>query len=288
MTLPQALLGAILLGAMAYAALLLIAWRFGDRLILPSPASTYRPGMFQTLHKIRTEDGVHLAAMHLPNDQARYTILYSHGNGEDLGNVLPVLEMIHALGFAVYAYDYRGYGASGGTATVDGVLLDVEAAYAHVTGALGVTPDRLILWGRSVGGGPTVHAAAKHPAAAIVLEATFTSAFCVMTHRPILPFDRLCNLKLLADIRLPVLFIHGHRDRVVPFAHGPRLFASAAEPKWHVWVDEAGHNDLWLVARDRIAQGLRDLVDSLSDSSAGRSESHQRRSPPERTPRRSA
>lgn len=284
----QVLLGAILLGAFAYAALLLIAWRFGDRLILPAPASTYRRGMFETLHTIRTTDGVELAAVHLPNDRARYTILYSHGNGEDLGNVLPVLEMIHALGFAVYAYDYRGYGASGGSANVEGVLLDVEAAYAHVTGPLGVSPDRLILWGRSVGGGPTVHLAAMHPAAAMVLEATFTSAFCVMTHRAILPFDRLCNLKLLADIRLPVLFIHGRRDRVVPFSHGPRLFAGAAEPKWHVWVDEAGHNDLWLVAPDRIAAGLRALVDALSDSSAARSESHPRRSPPERTPRRSA
>ena len=282
-----ALVGLVAL-ALLYAALMLFAWRLGDRLILPAPASTYRPGALEALHTIRTADGVELAAVHLPNESARYTILYSHGNGEDLGNMLPVLEMIHALGFAVFAYDYRGYGTSGGRATVAGVLLDVEAAYAHVTGPLGVAPERLILWGRSLGGGPTVHLAARHPVAAVVLEATFTTAFSVMTRRPILPFDRLRNVRLLPDIRVPMLFIHGRKDRVVPFGHGPRLYAAAGEPKLHVWVDEAGHNDLWLVAHDRIAAALRELTAAISGSSAARSESPPRRSPPEPPHRQSA
>ena len=267
-------LAAVVLG---YAALAFIAWRFGDRLILPAPGSSYRASSLERLVNLRTEDGVTLAALHLPNPDARFTILYSHGNGEDLGNILPVLEEIQALGFAVFAYDYRGYGASEGAPSVQGALRDAEAAHAYVTQDLSVPPDRLILWGRSVGGGPTVHLAARHDAAGMVLEATFTSAFCVVTHKPILPFDRLRNLELMCGVSLPLLVIHGRRDGIVPFRHGVRLFEAACEPKRALWIDDAGHNDLWLVAGDRIRQALREFADSIpiSGSREARSGSEQ-------------
>ncbi len=260
---PEVLLVVAAVAGAAYLGLLLVAWFFGDRLIFPAPGPSYRPGSLDGLTELRASDGVQLAALHLANPRARFTILYSHGNGEDLGNILPVLEALQSAGFAVFAYDYRGYGQSPGRATVPGVLLDAEAAYAHATGPLGVSPDRLILWGRSVGGGPTVHLASQHPVAGMVLEATFTSAFCVVTSRPILPFDRFTNQKLLRAMHVPTLFIHGRRDRVVSFAHGQRLFACAPEPKQSLWIDEAGHNDLWLVAADRITRAVRAFADSL-------------------------
>lgn len=278
----------ILVAAAAYVGLLVVAWRFGDRLILPAPASSYRLGAIEEFGTIRTADGVALAAVHLPNDDARYTILYSHGNAEDLGNLLPVLELLHGLGFGVFAYDYRGYGASEGRPSVEGVLRDAEAAYAHVAETLGVPDDRLILWGRSVGGGPTVHLASQHAVAGMVLEATFTSAFCVVTRRPILPFDRLKNLKLMRALQVPLLIIHGRQDLVVPFVHGRRLYECAAKPKRSVWVDEAGHNDLWLVARERLVRELLDFAASLNGSSAERSGSRPHRSPPAPSRRQSA
>ena len=249
--------------AALYALLLLVAWRFGDRLIFPAPGPSYRRDSLDGLVTLRAADGVELAALHLPNPRARFTVLYSHGNGEDLGNMLPVLEAIQRLGFAVFAYDYRGYGTSGGRADVAGVTLDAEAALDHVTRVLGVPAERLILWGRSVGGGPTVHLAAQHPPAGMVLEATFTSAFCVVTSRRILPFDRFENRRLLRGMSVPTLFIHGRKDRIVPFVHGERNFECAAEPKTAVWVDGAGHNDLWLVAPDRIGRALVAFADSL-------------------------
>ena len=115
MSAAQVALAGVVAVALLYAALMLFAWRLGDRLILPAPASTYRPGALEALHTIRTADGVELAALHLPNESARYTILYSHGNGEDLGNMLPVLEQIHALGYAVFAVvAFPGIGLIGG------------------------------------------------------------------------------------------------------------------------------------------------------------------------------
>lgn len=256
----------VVLAALAaiYAALVLLAWRFGEALMFPAPGPSYRRGSLDGLLTLHAADGNELSALHLPNERARYTILYSHGNGEDLGNLLPVLEGLRDLGFAVFAYDYRGYGASPGRASADGVVLDAETAYAHVVGELGVPPARLILWGRSVGGGPTVQLASRHACAGMVLEATFTSAFCVVTNRRVLPFDRFENRRLIRELRLPTLFIHGTRDRIVPFVHGRRNFECAAEPKTAVWVEGAGHNDLWLVAPERISAALLEFASALS------------------------
>jgi len=270
----EALLVLAGLALAAWLGLLLIAWRLGDRLIFPAPGPSYRAGTLDGLVTLRAADGSEVAALHLPNPRARFTILYSHGNGEDLGNVLPVLELLQSIGFAVFAYDYRGYGLSPGAPGVAGALLDAEAAHAHVTGPLGVPPERLILWGRSVGGGPTVHLASKHPVAGMVLESTFTSAFCVVTRWPLLPFDRFTNQKLLRAMHVPTLFIHGRRDGVVPFVHGERLFGCAAEPKRSLWIDEAGHNDLWLVAADRVARAVLEFAASLPGGRAGATASY--------------
>ena len=262
------LLVALAIGAVAlYAALALIAWRFGERLMFPAPKSSYRDSL-DGLLTLTSSDGTRIAALHLPDPRARFTILYSHGNGEDIGNVLPVLAAMQRLGFAVFAYDYRGYGVSDGAPGVEGVTRDAETAYAYVTRDLGVQPERLILWGRSIGGGPTVHLASQHPVAGMVLEATFTSAFCVVTSRRILPFDRFENRRLLRAMSVPTLFIHGRKDRVVPFVHGERNFACAGEPKRSLWVDGAGHNDLWLVAPREISAALVDFAASLGRGAA--------------------
>ena len=260
---PELLIVVAVVIAGLYCGLLLIAWRLGDRLMFPAPGPSYRPDSLDGLITLRSADGTALIALHLPNASARFTILYSHGNGEDLGNVLPVLEAIQELGFAVFAYDYRGYGKSEGRANAEGVALDAEAAYDHLTRELAVPAERIILWGRSVGGGPTVHLASSRPCAGMVLEATFTSAFCVVTNRPILPFDRFRNQKLLRGMSVPTLFIHGRKDRIVPFVHGERNFACAAEPKRSLWIERAGHNDLWLVARDEISRTLVEFAASL-------------------------
>ena len=259
----ELLVAGALAACVAYVALFLIAWRFGERLMFPAPGSSYRADSIDGLVTLTAGDGMRFAALHLPRPDARFTILYSHGNGEDLGNMLPVLEMLQDLGFAVFAYDYRGYGMSDGRPGVEGVTLDAEAAYAHVTEVLGVPADRLILWGRSIGGGPTVHLASSHAVAGMVLEATFTSAFCVVTRRRILPFDRFENQRLIRGMSVPTLFIHGRKDGIVPFPHGVRNFECAAEPKRSLWIDRAGHNDLWLVAPEEISRALLDFAESL-------------------------
>jgi len=229
-----------LLPLVVYVSLAVYAWLLADRLIfLPRPSSY---GPTDDMLRLTTPDGATLYAVYLPNPAARFTLLYSHGNAEDLGDAMPDLERLRDLGYAVFSYDYRGYGFSSGRPSTKGVCSDAETAYRYLREALELSPERIVPYGRSVGGGPAVHLAATQPVGGLIVQSTFTSAFVVMTRVPILPFDRFRNLALIARVRCPVLVMHGGRDGVVSFSHGMKLYARAPEPKRCLWLPDAGHD----------------------------------------------
>lgn len=251
----------IVAGVVAYGVAVLVVALFADRLILPAPAPSYdrlAAGMF----RLPAPDGSDLVGLLLPLPDAPYTILYSHGNYEDLDWVRPRLEMLRRLGFQVFGYDYRGYGLSGGTASVANAAADARAAYDYVRRELGVPATRIVLYGRSIGGGPSLLLAAEEPVAGLILEGTFTTAFRVVTHVPILPFDRFDNESVIAGVDVPVLIMHGRHDRVVPFHHGPALYEAAGEPKRYAWFD-AGHNDIPETDWARYADAVRGFTEDL-------------------------
>jgi fermentation-respiration switch protein FrsA (DUF1100 family) len=132
----------------------------------------------------------------------------------------------------------------------------MESVYRYAERTLGVHPSRLVLYGRSVGGGPASDLAARLPIGGLVLESTFTSAFVVMTRIPLLPFDRFPNLRHVRKVHAPVLVIHGTADEVIPVSHGRRLYDAANDPKQSLWVDGTHHNDLPLVAGPRYWTAL--------------------------------
>jgi fermentation-respiration switch protein FrsA (DUF1100 family) len=244
----------LLAAIVAYAGVCLVAYLVSDRMIFLPPPSTYRDGS-DTL-RLTTEDGVEIAAVHLGHERADYTILYSHGNAEDLGLVAPVLSRFREWGFAVLAYDYRGYGTSHGSPSERGAYADIDAAYAYLTGTLGVPAARVIAYGRSVGSGPAVDLAARRPLGGVVVESGFVTAFRVLTRVPLLPFDKFRNIDKIPRVGCPVLVMHGEEDDIVPVVHGRRLFQAAAPPKRALWVKGAGHNDFALVGGDQQARAL--------------------------------
>jgi abhydrolase domain-containing protein 17 len=238
------MLTALLALLAAYGAFALFAWLVADRIIFLPPAASYDTARLPHMH-VATEDGARIAVLHLPHQDARFTLLYSHGNAEDLGHLSPLLEMLHDAGFAILAYDYRGYGTStGGPATAHGASRDHEAVYRHATAELGIAPSRIILYGRSVGSGPATELAARAPVGGLILESPFTSTFAVVTRVRLLPFDRFDNLLHIRSVHAPVLIIHGTDDEVIPVAHGRRLYDAAPGPKQSLWLEGARHNDI--------------------------------------------
>jgi len=200
-----------------------------------------------------------ISALYLPNPQATYTLLYIHGNAEDLGDVLPILEQLNQWGFSVFAYDYRGYGTSDGHPGERHAYQDAEVAYSYMTEQLKIPSQNIIVYGRSVGGGSATHVASQYPVGGLILESTFTSAFRVVVPFPILPFDKFPSLNRLKNVQCPVLIIHGEADETIPFEHGQALFEAAPEPKLSLWIPEAGHDDFVEVAGDRLQQTLSDF-----------------------------
>lgn len=263
-TLPwmPVLLRVLRVAAIVYAVAVAALWLLGNRLMfLPGPAS-YRDDL-PGLVRIPAGGGA-LAAVWLPNPAARFTLLYSHGNAEDLGDDLPLLRALHDHGFAVLAYDYRGYGLSPGRPTERGAYADEAAAYAWLVREQQVPPGRIVVHGRSLGGGPAAELASREPVAGLVLESTFTNATAVSALGRFFPVDWFRSARRLRDVRCPVLVVHGTADEVIPLAVGRRLYRAAREPKQALWVEGAGHNDLVEVAGERYWQALERFAGSLA------------------------
>jgi len=212
---------------------------------------------------IRAEDGRTISVLYLPNPAARYTLWYFHGNAESLGDIEPRLRALRDLGFAVFAYDYPGYGLSSGRPSEARIYASTQAALAYLRQAHGVTPDRILAFGRSMGGGPAVELAVRQPVAGLILQSAFTSVYRVMTRWPLLPFDKFENLRKIPRVRCPVLVMHGKEDHLVTFDHGEALFAAAPAPKWHLWSELAGHNDFEVFDGDAYRAALRGLADGI-------------------------
>ncbi|NET54932.1 MAG: alpha/beta hydrolase [Symploca sp. SIO2E6] len=229
-----------------------------DRMLfLPQPAS-YQDT--KEIIKLTSAGQVPISAVYLPNPESTYTILYAHGNAEDLGDIRPRLEELRNLGFSIFAYDYRGYGTSEGTPSERHAYQDIDAAYNYLTEQLGILPQKIMAYGRSVGGGSVVDLAVRQPLAGLILESSFTSVFRVVVPIPLLPFDKFRNLDKIPRVNCPVLVMHGTADEIVPFTHGQQLFATANEPKLSLWVEQAGHNNFRWVADQQYGDKLREFA----------------------------
>ncbi|HEV2987153.1 MAG TPA: alpha/beta hydrolase [Candidatus Angelobacter sp.] len=250
-----------------YVALLIFAVFFSDRIIFQPHPSSYQDT--PAVMKFTTASGSRISAFYLPNASAKFTLLVSHGNAEDLGDAQYWLDNLRRAGFAVFAFDYEGYGTSQGTPSEKHLYENEEAAYEYLVGKLGISPEHIIIFGKSVGSGPAVHIAMVRPVAALILQSPFVSAFRVLTRVPLLPFDRFTNYRNIVHVHSPVLIIHGTADGIIGVWHGQKLYDLANEPKSSFWVSGADHNDLESVAGANYFKTLQQFAQSLQRTASG-------------------
>ena len=158
-------------------------------------------------------------------------------------------------------YEYTGFGESNGRIPSDQSLYDdIETVYLYLTENLGIEPEQIVLYGRSIGSGPSCFLAEKYSLGGVILHSAIASALRVVFNlRFTLPFDKFPNIDRVRNIDCPVYVIHGRRDEIVPFRHGEALFAKSKEKYPPYWVDGAGHNNVEKFAPDyliRIRQFL--------------------------------
>ena len=214
-----------------------------EHLLLPEVKSPEAAGNMKLL-----SGKFELDVFYHPPQPGKPVILYSHGNAETLASIRPLLQEFISCGYGVLAYDYAGYGFSGGKASEKQVYCDVGSVYDFLTAVKKIPPQEIVVMGFSVGSGASCFIARKHPEIkALVLIAPFASAVEVMLPFA-LPGNRFNNRKCLQNIMLPVLIFHGDNDRIIPLRNSRKLYQTALGRKKLVVVKGAGHNDIFAFA----------------------------------------
>lgn len=248
---------------LCYGIMCIVVFFLSDYIMYPIPEPYQDKQIPVTVIKLTTKNAQKISAVYLPNRTAKYTLLISHGNGEDLRMIFPWLEAFQAHGFSVFAYDYQGYGTSSGKPSENKTYMDIDAAYDYLTNTLNIPKNQILLVGRSIGSGPTIDVAKRVPVAGIILESPFLTAFRVMTHWPLFPIDKYRNNVKILKISVPILFIHGTKDRVVPFWQGEALYKLATSPKRFYRVEGAGHNDITEIGNEQYWKTIQEFAASL-------------------------
>lgn len=266
----------ILLAAAVYGGLCLAVFAFQARLVfLPSRAIAATPARVGLDYEdvwLEASDGVRIHGWYIPHPQPRGTLLFFHGNAGNIGDRLESIAIFHRLNLNVLIIDYHGYGKSEGSPGEAESYRDAEAAWRHLVEARGIPPEKIVLFGRSLGGCVGAWLAARVEPAGLILESTFTSVPDMAAKvYPFLPVRLLARIRLdalasLANVRAPVLVIHSAGDEIVPLAHGRALFDSAPEPKQFLQL-RGGHNDGFLVSREIYLAGLSKFFQEIFPAS---------------------
>jgi fermentation-respiration switch protein FrsA (DUF1100 family) len=217
----------------------------------------------------KAEDGTRLFGWYVENRATPAVMLWCHGNAGNIIHRLQNLVELYKVGFSVFLFDYRGFGRSEGKPSEEGLYSDALGAYAYVTGTRRVAPQRLILFGRSLGAAVAGEVAVRKPAAGLVLESAFPSVASVArAHYFGIPVDVLLGaefnlIERLKSVSMPVLVIHGDQDEIVPLELGLEVFKAAREPKTFYLIPGADHNDTFVVGGRTYFQRLRQFADQV-------------------------
>jgi uncharacterized protein len=222
--------------------------------------------------EIRTEDGLTLVAWVIPGaGPSSPWLLICHGNA---GNISEAGRPVHYaglrdLGLNLLAFDYRGYGESAGTPSEAGLYQDAEAAYRYLRDSLRVPPERIVIFGHSLGSAVAVELAGQVPAAGLILDGALTSV--VDLGQEIYPFvpvrwiaaSRYASIEKIGNLHLPKLFLHAKGDEVVPISQGRRLYEAARPPKRFVEL-AGGHGNAFDVDSATYYGAIRTFIAELS------------------------
>lgn len=253
-----------------YAAIVLGIQGF-ERLNLYHPSSEWIPLEIEFEDSmILTPDGESINVWLMTNDTARFVFLLCHGNAGNNSYRQFQMQSLHALGFSVAIFDYRGYGKSTGRPTENGLYTDVETVYQWLVEQKKFTPDRIIPVGTSLGGAVAVELASRQPVRALIIESSFTSKFgMAKVMFPFLPvawlsYEQFNSHEKIASLQSPLLIAHGDRDRIIPFEQGRLLFEAAHEPKFFYAITGADHNNYLQIGGNLYLDAIQKFATNLT------------------------
>ncbi|CAG9321167.1 unnamed protein product [Blepharisma stoltei] len=214
-----------------------------------------------------TEENETIPMLYIKHETAYYTVIFSHGNSADIGIMRNYLiEFSTQLNVSVIVYEYTGYGQSTGKPSEKSLYADIRAAYNHTINNLEIPWDRIILYGHSIGSGPTCDLASEFSVGGIVLQSPIASGLRIFSKKlkKSSKYDLFNNIDKTPFIRCPVFIIHGTLDKEVPIRHGQWLHSklNLAYPPY--WVPGAGHNNIEILHKQEFFSALRKFITDLN------------------------
>lgn len=194
-------------------------------------------------------------------------LLWFHGNAGNIADRYDMMRMLVQVPARIFIIDYRGYGKSDGSPSESGLYKDAQAAWDYLVTTRIITPDRIIIFGESLGGAIAIELATHVASAGLIVQSSFTSiADMAATVIPGFPSfllrTKMNSIERIPRVRCAKLFIHSPADEVVPYRLGRRLFEAASEPKQFYEVAGAGHNETYIAGGQAYINAIREFTNS--------------------------
>ena len=236
---------------------------------VPGRALTASPGDigldFEDV-SLTTPDNEVLHGWYVPATDSVGTVLFFHGNAGNISHRLDSIDIFNELKLDVLIFDYRGYGQSSGKASEQGTYIDAHTAWDYLVDERDIAPEKIVIFGRSLGGAVASWLAARTTPGVVILESCFTSV-PDMAERlyPFLPARKLSRLQypVIEHVKLissPLLVVHSQQDEIIPFDMGQAVFAAAPEPKEMLMIS-GDHNGGFLLNRHQYQSVISTFLD---------------------------
>jgi len=215
-------------------------------------------------------DGTPLFGWYIPAEKSPGVLLWCHGNAGNITHRLENIAMLYQRGLSVFIFDYRGYGRSSGKPSEEGLYSDALGAHDYLTQKLRIPSERIVAFGRSLGGPVAGELARRKPVAGLILESAFPSTRAVAkAHYFGLPMHVLVRARFdlgtrLPQLKIPILVIHGDSDTIIPFQLGREVYDAAPPPKDFYTIRGANHNDTYLVGGEPYFHRVKEFVKEVT------------------------
>jgi fermentation-respiration switch protein FrsA (DUF1100 family) len=234
-------------------------------LFLPPEKQCFR--FEKPIERIPTRNGTNIEFIYI-HQFSEITILYSHCNAEDISSAYEYADriFISQIPVNIALYEYSGYGETRNTfkPTEQSLYKDIEAAYSHLLTKYKIPPNRIILFGRSIGSGPTTYLGSSNRVGGVILQSAFTSILRIAFD---LEYSLFCdvfkNIDYIKKIECPVFIIHGKCDELVSFSHAVQLYKACKYKYPPLFVKQGGHNDVEIYAFIKYLKALRQFISHI-------------------------
>ena len=257
--------------AVSFVLVIFFKWFERSSIYYPTKFLEYTPKDFGIAYKdiyLTTSDNVRIHAWYASANKEifRAVALISHGNAGNISHRIEIIQMFHELGIDVFIYDYRGYGQSKGQPSEKGTYLDEEAAYNYLIHDKKINPDKIILFGKSLGAAIAIDLAAKQEKIILISDSAFTSTYdMAKIYFPFLAKKWLISINYdsfskIDQVQGPKLFIHSKHDEIVPYSLGEKLYNKAKEPKKFRSLPHGGHNEAFSMHTQEISNIIDEFL----------------------------